>query len=40
VVAAIINQGIVEGRQDVVLGYFALLIVLAAAGMGFSFTAQ
>ena len=40
VVARIINIGIVDGQRGVIPKYFAFLIVLAAAGMLFSFTAQ
>ncbi len=40
VVAAIINVGVKAGSMDVVIRYFVLLIVLAALGIGFSFTAQ
>ena len=40
VVAAIINEGIAQADQGLILGRFALLIALAVLGMGFSFAAQ
>ena len=40
VVADIINEGIARADQDLILGRFALLILLAALGMAFSFAAQ
>lgn len=40
VVAAIINEGIAQADQSLIWGRFALLIGLAALGMGFSFAAQ
>ena len=40
VVAAIINEGIAQANQSLIWGRFALLIGLAALGMGFSFAAQ
>ena len=40
VIAAIINDGIGGNDQGLIVRYFLLLIGLAAAGMGFSFTSQ
>lgn len=40
VVAAIIDQGIAIGDKGVIIKYFIILIIFAALGMGFSFTAQ
>ena len=40
VVASIIDEGIATGNQGLILSRFIVLIVLAAAGMGFSFVAQ
>ena len=40
VVAAIINLGVKEGNEGLVVRYFLLLIALAILGMVFSFTAQ
>jgi ABC-type multidrug transport system fused ATPase/permease subunit len=40
VVAAIINKGIGDGDNGIILRYFLLLIGLAVLGMGFSFSAQ
>ena len=40
VVASVINRGIAAGDMGQVIRSFALLVVLAAAGMLFSFTAQ
>lgn len=40
VVAAIINKGIGDGDNGLILRYFLLLIGLAVLGMGFSFSAQ
>ena len=40
VVASIIDEGIATGNHGLILSRFIVLIVLAAAGMGFSFVAQ
>ncbi len=40
IVAAIINRGVLKQDMGLVWKYFALLILLAILGMGFSFTAQ
>ena len=40
VVASIINQGIAHGDNRLITWYFLLLILLAALGMAFSFSAQ
>jgi len=40
VVAAIINKGVGDGDNGLILRYFLLLIGLAVLGMGFSFSAQ
>ena len=40
VVAYIINEGITLNNKQAIINSFILLIVLAFAGMGFSFTAQ
>lgn len=40
VVARILNDGVAASDNSVIIHYFILLIILALAGMGFSFTAQ
>ncbi len=39
-IAGIINEGIAAGNRQVIWQYFFVLLVLAALGMGFSFTSQ